>query len=225
MDRAVLATLQAHRQARRPVALVTDLTDGTQTLVTDPGNRVPPPLAGAVAAALAHGESAEIAGHFVAAFPPPLRLIAVGAVQIAQALAALCPTLDLDLTVVDPRPGWGTPERFPGISVVAADPAEALADLAPDTRTALVTLSHQTRLDDQALHAARPTPAFYLGCLGSRRTHAARLERLAAAGWPRDDLARLHGPVGLAIGARSPAEIALAIVAQIVGVQRGGAVR
>ena len=162
---------------------------------------------------------------FVQAFNPPLRLLVVGAVHIAQALAPLAVTLGYEVTVVDPRRSFATGERFPGVRLDTDWPDEALERLAPDTRSAVVTLTHDPKLDDPALHAALRSPAFYIGCLGSTRTHARRLDRLRDAGFDDAALARIQGPLGLAIGARSPAEIALAALAQITSVLRGGRVR
>jgi xanthine dehydrogenase accessory factor len=125
------------------------------------------------------------------------------------------------VTIVDPRRAWATEARFPGQTLVTTWPDEAIAALAPDVRTAVVTLTHDPKLDDPALRAALATPAFYVGCLGSQKTHAARRSRLAGAGVEAAALDRLHGPVGLRIGARSPAEIAVSILAEIVGAMRG----
>ena len=129
----------------------------------------------------------------------------------------------MEVTIIDPRGGFATPERFPGTSLLALWPDEALELLAPDRHSAIVTLSHEARLDDPALHAALSGPAYYVGALGSRRTQAARRERLAARGHDAGTLSRLHGPVGLAIGAIGPQEIAVSIMAEIVAVGRGAA--
>ncbi|HRC57172.1 MAG TPA: XdhC family protein, partial [Kofleriaceae bacterium] len=134
---------------------------------------------------------------------------------------AMAKLAGFDVTVVDPRRAFATAARFPEQTLVTLWPDLALRALAPDTRTAVVTLTHDPKLDDPALREALQTPAFYLGCLGSKKTHASRLTRLAAAGWDPSALARLHGPVGLAIGARAPAEIALSILAQIIATLRG----
>ena len=146
---------------------------------------------------------------------PPLRLLLVGAVHIAQALAPMARLAGYGVTVIDPRRAFAAPERFPGIDVVDEWPDDALTALGIDARTAIVTLTHDPKLDDPALRVALASPAFYIGCLGSRRTHAARLERLEAEGHDATALARLHGPVGLSIGARTPAEIAVAILAEL----------
>jgi xanthine dehydrogenase accessory factor len=151
---------------------------------------------------------------------PPLRLILVGAVHIAHPLAEMARLAGFAVTLVDPRRSFATPERFPGQSLVVAWPDEALRGLAADARTAVVTLTHDPKLDDPALEVALTTPAFYVGCLGSKKTHASRLARLRDAGFDEPTLARLRGPVGLSIGARSPAEIAVSILAQIIAALR-----
>ena len=226
MQRDLLDRLLTLRAAKRPAALVTDLESGDQAVVDD----------GGVAGALALGE-AEIAAvmdaigddrsgleseldRFVQVFNPPLRLLVVGAVHIAQQLVPLATNAGYDVTVVDPRRAWASGERFPQIALVTEWPDEALESLAPDRRTAVVTLTHDPKLDDPALAAALTSPAFYIGALGSRRTQGKRLERLRAQGFDEAALARIHGPVGLDIGARSPAEIAVSILAQIIQVRR-----
>lgn len=232
------ATLNALRQARReglPVALVTALPTGEQRLVRlahapkHPGAEAlgeHEPLTAAVASALA-GDRAEVVeldgvAHLIEPYNPPLRLLLVGAVHLAHPLAAMARLAGFAVTIIDPRRAFATQERFPEVPLLVQWPDEAVRSLAPDARTALVTLTHDPKLDDPALVEALRTPAFYLGCLGSKKTHAARLERLAAAGFDATALARLHGPVGLPIGARAPAEIAVSILAQLLAVLRGG---
>jgi len=153
---------------------------------------------------------------FLRAYNPPVRVVVVGAVHAAQPLVRMVRTTGYRPVVVDPRTAFATAERFPGTRLVTTWPAEALEMLAPDHRTAVVTLTHDPKLDDPALTAALATPAFYVGALGSSRTHRRRLERLAAEGVADEALARIHAPVGMDIGARSPEEIAVAILAQIV---------
>ncbi len=229
MKRATLDALLAARAAKRPTVLLSPL-DGGEQRVAEPGDgTLAPVLAQAVDDALRDDRSRTVdtpdGRVFVQAFNPPLRLVVVGAVHIAQALAPLAVTLGYEVTVVDPRRSFATGERFPGVRLDTDWPDEALERLAPDTRSAVVTLTHDPKLDDPALHAALRSPAFYIGCLGSTRTHARRLERLRDAGFDDAALARIQGPLGLAIGARSPAEIALAALAQITSVLRGGRVR
>jgi xanthine dehydrogenase accessory factor len=154
---------------------------------------------------------------------PPVRLVIVGAVHIAQPLAEMARLAGLAVAIVDPRRAWATAARFPELQLVHAWPDAALVGLELDARTAIVTLTHDSKLDDPALIIALRSPAFYIGCLGSKRTHAARRDRLASSGFTTEDLDRLHGPVGLAIGARMPAEIAVAILAEIIAALRARA--
>lgn len=238
MKREVLRALTAARRAGAPVVLATWLRDGAQRLLgapdagsPDPGVAFEPPPPGALGEAVARvlradqAEVLEADGGEVLLEPhnPPLRLVLVGAVHIAHPLAAMAQLAGFAVTVVDPRRAFASAERFPEHALVTRWPDDAIRELAPDARTAVVTLTHDPKLDDPALIAALRTPAFYLGCLGSRKTHAGRLERLAAAGFDAAALARLHGPVGLAIGARAPAEIAVSILAQIIAALRGAA--
>ncbi|HEY1811051.1 MAG TPA: XdhC/CoxI family protein [Kofleriaceae bacterium] len=207
-----LAEMMVHAMSG---VLLTNLRDGTHRLVD--ATTAPPELGDAVRRALA-SDRAEVVGDgiFVEPFNPPLRLIVVGAVHVAVPLAQMARLAGFAVTIVEPRAAWATAERFPGGALVRAWPDEALRELAPDARTAIVTLTHDPKLDDPALVAALGSPAFYVGCLGSVKTHASRLERLGTAGVAAHDLGRLHGPVGLRIGARSPAEIAVSILAEIV---------
>ncbi|WP_439546410.1 XdhC family protein [Sandarakinorhabdus sp.] len=164
------------------------------------------------------------AGPFVRAYPPPRRLMIIGAVHIAQALVPLALGLGIAATVIDPRGLFAADDRFAGVVLDRRWPDEALTDLRPDAATALVALTHDPKVDDVALAAALRSPAFYISALGSRKNHAARLERLAAQGFGADDLGRIHGPAGLNIGAANPAEIALSIAAQLVAAWRGALV-
>jgi xanthine dehydrogenase accessory factor len=163
---------------------------------------------------------------FIEVFNPRLRMILVGAVHIAQPLARMAALAGYLVTVVDPRTAFASDERFPDIAVSTDWPDEALEKLKPDRRTAVVTLTHDPKLDDPALAVALRSDAFYIGALGSKRTHAGRLKRLGELGFAEKDFARIHGPVGLDIGAISPAEIAVSIVAEITlalrGARRGG---
>ncbi len=226
VDRAnagLLDELRAARRAKRPVVLVTRLPDGAQRLL-DPREAAPegvsPALFDAAQLAAARDETSTVeedgATLFLQPFNPPLRLILIGAVHIAQPLARMAALAGFATVVVDPRRAFATDDRFPGVERSTAWPDEALTVLAPDGRTAVVTLTHDPKLDDPALDVALRSSAFYIGCLGSGKTHAARLERLARRGFTAADLARLHGPVGLRINARSPAEIAISILAEII---------
>ena len=161
-------------------------------------------------------------GEFIALFNPPLRLAVIGAVHIAQALVPMAKLAGYDPVLIDPRDAFASAARFPGTRIVTDWPDEALQAEGLDARTAVVTLTHDSKLDDPAILAALGSDCFYLGCLGSTRTHAKRLERLRAAGVTDGALARIHAPVGLDIGAKTPAEIALSVLAQITQVLRHG---
>lgn len=227
MKREVLDALLAARREARPVALVTELASGDQRLLDpDRPEALEPPLAAALARALRRDacELLELGERtlFVQPFAPPPRLVLVGAVHIAQPLAAAAALAGLGVVVVDPRSAWATPERFPGVRLLRDWPDAALAALALDARTAVVTLTHDPKLDDPALVAALRSPAFYVGALGSRRTHEARRRRLLARGLDEAELARISAPVGLDIGARSAPEIAIAILAEVIQHLRRG---
>jgi len=223
MQRAILDQLLADRANKVPVALATNLKTGAATLLYLYGKKGsqgwPHQVAEAARAALIADKATTIETAdgpvFINIFNPPLRLIAVGAVHITQALGPMAALAGYEVVVIDPRGAFATSERFPAMRLSTAWPDEAMAELKPDLRTAVVTLTHDPKLDDPALAAALKSDAFYIGSLGSKKTHAARCERLRREGFTEADLARIHGPVGLAIGAKSPAEIAVAIMAQI----------
>jgi xanthine dehydrogenase accessory factor len=227
MKAETLAALQDARANRRALVLATRLSDAAETLVYP--DKVEGALANdqaVVAAArralgIGRSETVDIGGQkiFLNVYVPPPRLIIVGAVHIAQALAPMATMLDFDVTVVDPRGAWATGSRFPGVKVVQEWADEAFETMGLDVSTAVVTLTHDPKLDDPALEAALKSDVFYVGALGSRRTHAKRKERLAEAGITEEQFARIHGPVGLNIGAKSPAEIAVSILGQIVEVR------
>jgi len=160
--------------------------------------------------------------EFVAIHNPPLRMIVVGAVHIAQPLLRMARDCGYDPVLIDPRAAFGSEGRFPGERVLNEWPDEAMAATGIDARTAVVTLTHDPKLDDPAIAAALRSDCFYLGCLGSARTHAKRVARLTEAGFGAAELARIHAPVGLDIGAKSPAEIAVSIMAQVTAVLRKG---
>ncbi|RIL07383.1 MAG: xanthine dehydrogenase [Proteobacteria bacterium] len=221
MKRATLDALLADRAAKRSAVLVTNLKSGEEWLLhPDAGDAAPPGLEAEVAEALAHDASRTVetpdGAWFVQPFQTPVRLVVVGAVHIAQPLAEMAALAGLDVVVVDPRTSFASEARFPNVQLVTLWPDEALAQLAPDRRTAIVTLTHDPKLDDPALCAALRSECFYVGSLGSRKTHAARLGRLRKEGFSDEELARIRGPAGLSIGARTPAEIAISIAAQIV---------
>lgn len=224
MKRELLEQLLADRAAHRTVVVATNLGSGAQWLI-HPGDDEP--LAGEAAEAIRSDKPRTVetpdGDVFLNVFNPPLRMIIVGAVHIAQALAPMAAMTGYDVTIVDPRQAWATPERFPGIRIIDAWPDEALAELKPDHRTAIVTLTHDPKLDDPALQAALSSEAFYIGSLGSKGTHAKRIQRLESAGFDASRHGRIHGPVGLNIGAKSPAEIAVSIMGQVTAALRGAA--
>lgn len=223
MTPATFAALIAARAAKQPVVLATRLPTGEQVLLPDP--TAPAELADAACDALRDDRNATLTlgggVWFLRAYNPPLRLVVVGAVHIAQALVPMAAQLGLAVVVVDPRRAFASAERFPNVAISTDWPDEAIDALAPDTRTAVVTLTHDPRLDDPALDRALRSAAFYIGALGSRRSHAARLNRLRALGHDESALARIHGPVGLDIAAVTAPEIALAVLAEFVAVRRG----
>jgi xanthine dehydrogenase accessory factor len=219
-----LTALNDERAARRPALVVTDPADGRQRLVR--GVEIDAdPLAEALRKRLASGASGLVEDPqgrplFVAVHAPPVRLVAVGAVHITQALAPMAGQLGLDLTVIDPRTAFASPDRFPGVTVIAEWPDAALERIGLDAYTALLALTHDPKIDDPALSAALRADCAYVGVLGSRKTHARRVERLKQAGFADEQIARIHAPIGLDIGAVSPAEIALAILAQVIATLR-----
>lgn len=217
-DDALLAALERADEllARRTAcALCVNLEDGGPSLHEGDGDG---DLAQAARQAVKPGPVAVAARpYFINPQLPPLRLIIIGAVHIAQSLAPLARQLGLEAVVIDPRPAWATEERFPGVRLVRDWPDRALPAIGLDARTAVATLTHDPKIDDVALRAVLGSDVFYVGSLGSRKTHAKRLERLAAeAGLGPDELARINAPIGLDIGADSAAEIALAVMAQVI---------
>jgi xanthine dehydrogenase accessory factor len=226
MTPATIAALEAAKRDGRPIVLATRLPDGAQHLLPDP--TLPAELNAAADHALNEDESGtvKVAGTdwFLHVYNPPLRLVVVGAVHIAQALVPFASQCGFAVTVVDPRRSFASDERFPNVTISTAWPDEAMDALRPDARTAVVTLTHDPKLDDPALDRALKSLAFYIGSLGSRRTHAARLKRLRDLGHTDDAMARIKGPVGLNIEAVTAPEIALSIIAEIVAVRRGAPV-
>ena len=218
MKLSLLTTLNAERAARRAVIVVTDVESGEQRLVkaADVAND---PLRAVLAEHLRSGKSGmeetPQGRVFLTVYVPAAQVVAIGAVHISQALAPIARLLGYDVTIVDPRTAFATPERFPDVKVIAEWPDVALPPLNVDHYTAFVALTHDPKIDDPALLHALARDCFYIGALGSRKTHARRLERLKQEGLSDADLTRIHAPIGLDIGAVSPAEIAVAIMAQI----------
>ena len=223
MRLADLAALNAERAARRPVVLVTDLGGGEQRVVA-PEAVAADPLAAEIEERLRSGKSGTVRHDdrewLVTVQVPPVRLVAVGAVHISQALAPIAAVAGLAVTIVDPRTAFATPERFPDVTLLAEWPDDVLPSLALDAFTAVALLTHDPKIDDQALIAALRSDCFYIGALGSRKTHARRLERMRATGFDDDDLLRIHAPIGLDIGAVSPAEIAVSVLGEIIAARR-----
>lgn len=219
LDAGILTGLNGERAARRPCAIVTGLGSGAQRLVRAAAFAADP-LAGQLDERLRRRESGveETGGgaFFLNLYPPPLRLIVIGAVHIAQALAPIATLAGYETIIVDPRTGFASEARFPGARVIAEWPATALAELGLDSAAAIALLTHDPRIDDEGLIAALRAECFYIGALGSRKTQAKRIKRMRAEGFGEATLARIHAPIGLEIGASSPAEIAVAILAEII---------
>lgn len=210
----ILDQLVEYRATRSPVAYVVDL-DGKSRSLTQDGHDM--------AFRMDRSGFVEDSRTFVAIHNPPLRLIIVGAVHIAQALVPMARIAGYDPTLIDPREAFGSDSRFPGETILHDWPDEAVKTLGLDTRTALVLLTHDPKLDDPALEHALRANCFYIGALGSKRTHAKRVERLTASGFTEAEIAQIHGPIGLDIGAAGPAEIAVSILAEMTRVLRKGA--
>lgn len=220
----LLSALLADRAAKRPVVLVTDLLSGDQDLIHPLEGAATTPLLEAARQAQIDDRSGVVeigdARLFLTVFNPPLRLAIIGAVHIAQPLSAMARMAGYGVSVIDPREAFATRERFPDVDLVTAWPDAAMTALGPDRRTAVVLVTHDPKLDDPALHIALRSDAFYVGALGSRKTHARRCDRLRAAGFDEAAIARVRGPVGLDIGAKSPAEIAVSILAEMTATLR-----
>jgi len=219
MKLATLAALNADRAARRGGVLVTRHSDAAERYVSAAAFSGDP-LREALEAALRMGKSGAVEhdGHtyFLTVQAPDVRLVAVGAVHISQALAPIARQAGIAMSVIDPRTGFASPERFPDVPLIAEWPDEALEKAPLDRYTAIALLTHDPKIDDVALERALKAECFYIGALGSRKTHAKRLERMRAKGFDDAALARIHAPIGLDIGAVSPAEIAVSIAGEIV---------
>jgi xanthine dehydrogenase accessory factor len=219
----ILAALNVERAARRPALVVTDMAGGEQRLVKAK-DVASDKLGAELDKHLRMGKSGMIEADgrklFITVHAPTAKLVITGAVHISQALAPIARALDYDVTVVDPRTAFASPERFPDIPLIAEWPDVALPPLHVDHYTAFVALTHDPKIDDPALTHALEKDCFYIGALGSRKTHAKRLERLKQQGISEALLARIHAPIGLAIGAVSPAEIAVAIMGEITATLR-----
>ncbi|MBV8663881.1 MAG: XdhC family protein [Hyphomicrobiales bacterium] len=219
----ILAAMNAARRERRAGVLLTRQSDGAQRFVPAEAAAADP-LAEALDTALRSGKSGLIEHEgeswFLTVTVPPVRLVMIGAVHISQALAPIARIAGLDPTIIDPRTAFATPERFPEVPVLAQWPNEALAAAPLDRYSAICLLTHDPKIDDRALVEALRAECFYIGALGSRKTHAKRIERMRAEGFDEEALARIHAPIGLDIGAVSPAEIAVSIMGEIIAAQR-----
>ncbi len=221
----ILAQLNADRAARKAVILVTDTESGGQRLVRDEevaGSDRPELYRALIRAGRSRPLTEEEGGGFANVLVPPAKLVLIGAVHISQVLAPMAGMLGYDATIVDPRTAFATQERFPNVTVIAEWPDVALPEVGVDRWTAFCALTHDPKIDDPGLLHALEKGCFYIGALGSRKTHARRVERLTAAGIGETDIARIHAPIGLSIGAQSPAEIAVSIMAQITAALRLG---
>lgn len=221
MKRELLEAVLAARQGRHPVALITHLESGEQRLVPR-ANAAKDALAAVLDEAFRFDQSGVHDGQFVQIHNPALRLVIIGAVHIAQSVIPMAQMAGYDVTVIDPRGAFATGARFPGIELHAEWPEDVLPKAGLDARTALLALTHDPKIDDPALHLALRSDVFYIGALGSKKTQASRAERLAAAGFDAAALGRIHGPIGLPIGAKGAPEIAISIMAEMTRVLRLG---
>lgn len=230
MKRDTLTKIREIQADRIPATLVTKLENGAQWLGVDGeflDSDFPrdPDLAVAIDGAMVRDKGqifeTETARYFIQPFNPAKRMLIVGAVHISQALAPIAKIAGYDVTVIDPRTAWATDGRFPNIRLDKRWPDEAMEESRPDRGTAVVTLTHDPKIDDPALEVALRSDAFYIGCLGSKRTHTKRIERLKEAGLTEDQIGKIHAPIGLDLGSVSPAEIAVATLAEVTLALRG----
>ena len=223
MDPHLLRKLNAARRERQAAIMLTDLTDGRNRLVMkdDP---ITGELGEAVEKAFRTGKSGAVEAEgqrfFLNVHVPSPRMVIIGAVHISQALAPMAKMAGFDVRVIDPRTAFATPERFENVELIADWPEDALTDQPIDAFTALVAVTHDPKIDDWPLVSALKTGAFYVGALGSRKTHARRVDRLTEAGLGETEIARIAAPIGLDIGAQTPEEIAVAILAQVIAALR-----
>ena len=223
MKAATLKTLNEARREGRAIVRATDLANGEELLIDPAADTSPLGIAAAGAARADASGPAQIEGRswFLSVFNPPLELVIVGAVHIAQPLVPMAREAGYGVRIVDPRSAFATPARFPGVAISHDWPDEALAKAPLGPRSAIVFLSHDPKIDDPGLIAALKSNCFYIGTLGSKKTQAARGARMREAGFGDNELSRIHGPVGLDIGARTPAEIAISILAEMTLTLRG----
>ena len=225
MHREVVEQLMADRAARRPAAVLTWLASGEQRVIHREDAQAMPDAAVALAQAFRLDRSQTFdwpdGEVFVHVFNPPLRMVVVGAVHTTQYLVPMAELAGYDVTIVDPRTAFASEDRFPGVTLVAEWPEQALPEIGLDTRTAFLALTHDPKIDDPALAYALESDVFYIGALGSRRTHAKRCDRLKSQGVSEEAMGRIHAPIGLDIGAVGAVEIAMSIMAEVTAVLRG----
>jgi xanthine dehydrogenase accessory factor len=221
VKRELLEQLLAARSNRQAVALITDLKTGAQRIVPR-GQAAHDALSEKLDEAFRFDQSGSHEGQFINIHNPPLRLVIIGAVHIAQSVIPIAQQLGYDVTVIDPRGAFATGARFPGIALHAEWPDEVIPEIGLDPRTALIALTHDPKIDDPALHAALKSDVFYIGALGSKKTQASRAQRLKEAGFTDAQIARIHGPIGLGIGAKGAPEIAVSIMAEMTRALRLG---
>ena len=221
MKRDILEQILAARANRQAVALITDLATGDQRIVPRAAASADP-LAARLDEAFRFDQSGAHEGQFVNIHNPPLRLVIIGAVHIAQSVIPIAQALGYDVTVIDPRGAFATGARFPGIALHAEWPDEVLPRIGLDPRTALIALTHDPKIDDPSLDAALRSDVFYIGALGSKKTQASRGQRLREAGFSEEQVARIHGPIGLNIGAKGAPEIAVSIMGEVTRCLRLG---
>lgn len=226
MEKNVLDQILADRRDRRAVAVVTELSSGHQHIVHLENAAGEGALAGPLADAFVRDQSRTVeAGgseYFIHIYNPPLKLIVIGAVHVAQAVIPIAEAAGYDVTIIDPRGAFATQQRFPEVSLIEDWPDEALPRLGIDHRSAVLALTHDPKIDDPALALALKSACFYIGALGSKKTHASRCERLTENGFSQERIDRIHGPIGLDIGAKGPAEIAISIMAEVTRSLRRG---
>lgn len=227
MEIALLQALNAARRARRAAVVVTDLSGGPSRLVVE-GDAIPGSLGDEISQRLRSGKSGLVSidnqDWFLNVHLPPARIVVIGAVHISQALAPMAALAGFAVQIIDPRTAFATPERFEGVDLVAEWPQDVLAGQPLDRFTALVAVTHDPKIDDPGIVSALKAECFYIGALGSRKTHAKRLERLFAEGFRSVETDRISAPIGLDIGAATPAEIAVATLAEIIQALRSRAI-
>ena len=219
MDPYALKTLNAERRARRAAILVTDFADGRDRIVRE-GDPVAGALGEAICKAFRSGKSGTVEADggrfFLNVHLPPPRIVVIGAVHISQALVPMARIAGYDIEIIDPRTAFATPERFADVPLFAEWPDLVLKERPLDAYTALAAVTHDPKIDDMPLKAALDAGCFYVGALGSRKTHAKRVDRLKAMGASEAAINRIRAPIGLDIGAASPAEIAVAVLGQMI---------